>query len=96
MCHMVGTVFLNKERVFPSDLEVLRSFQNQIAAIQRDTVWWLHSVVPTISKVGPKDYVHWYVESDSDPDSLSDQKIYIVSLILFFGQPPQGAFHGAA
>lgn len=40
------------------NLEVLRSFQNQIAAIQRDAVWWLHSVVPTISKVGPKDYVH--------------------------------------
>lgn len=40
------------------NLEVLRSFQNQIAAIQRDAVWWLHSVVPTISKVGSKDYVH--------------------------------------
>ncbi|XP_067238552.1 integrator complex subunit 1 isoform X2 [Chanodichthys erythropterus] len=40
------------------NLEALRSFQNQIAAIQRDAVWWLHSVVPTISKVGPKDYVH--------------------------------------
>ncbi|XP_051995791.1 integrator complex subunit 1 [Xyrauchen texanus] len=40
------------------NLEVLRAFQNQIAAIQRDAVWWLHSVVPTISKVGPKDYVH--------------------------------------
>lgn len=40
------------------NLEALRSFQNQIAAIQRDTVWWLHTVVPTISKVGAKDYVH--------------------------------------
>ncbi|KAM4697768.1 integrator complex subunit 1 [Rhinophrynus dorsalis] len=39
-------------------LEVLRSFQNQIAAIQRDAVWWLHTVVPTISKLPPKDYVH--------------------------------------
>uniref|UniRef100_A0A3B4V4F3 Integrator complex subunit 1 n=1 Tax=Seriola dumerili TaxID=41447 RepID=A0A3B4V4F3_SERDU len=37
---------------------VLRSFQNQIASIQRDAVWWLHTVVPTISKVGAKDYVH--------------------------------------
>lgn len=46
---------------FLSDLEVLRSFQNQIAAIQRDAVWWLHTVVPTISKVGAKDYVHWSV-----------------------------------
>uniref|UniRef100_A0AAX7VWK5 DUF3677 domain-containing protein n=1 Tax=Astatotilapia calliptera TaxID=8154 RepID=A0AAX7VWK5_ASTCA len=40
------------------NLEVLRSFQNQIAAIQRDAVWWLHTVVPTISKLGAKDYVH--------------------------------------
>uniref|UniRef100_A0A3B3B352 Integrator complex subunit 1 n=1 Tax=Oryzias melastigma TaxID=30732 RepID=A0A3B3B352_ORYME len=39
-------------------LEVLRSFQNQIAAIQRDAVWWLHTVVPTISKVSAKDYIH--------------------------------------
>ncbi|KAG9476970.1 hypothetical protein GDO78_002385 [Eleutherodactylus coqui] len=39
-------------------LEVLRSFQNQIAAIQRDAVWWLHTVVPSISKLSPKDYVH--------------------------------------
>ncbi|KAG8433017.1 hypothetical protein GDO86_017329 [Hymenochirus boettgeri] len=40
------------------NLEVLRAFQNQIAAIQRDAVWWLHTVVPTISKLSPKDYVH--------------------------------------
>lgn len=46
-----------------TDLEVLRSFQNQIAAIQRDAVWWLHTVVPTISKVGAKDYVHWYLSA---------------------------------
>lgn len=49
---------------FGSDLEVLRAFQNQIAAIQRDAVWWLHTVVPSISKLGPKDYVHWYVKAD--------------------------------
>ncbi|KAG7262276.1 hypothetical protein CRUP_024974 [Coryphaenoides rupestris] len=40
------------------NLEVLRSFQNQIGTIQRDAVWWLHTVVPSISKVGAKDYVH--------------------------------------
>ncbi|KAL0608198.1 Integrator complex subunit 1 [Plecturocebus cupreus] len=40
------------------NLEVLRLFQNQIAAIQRDAVWWLHTVVPSISKLAPKDYVH--------------------------------------
>ncbi|XP_073504214.1 integrator complex subunit 1 isoform X1 [Phyllobates terribilis] len=39
-------------------LEILRSFQNQIAAIQRDAVWWLHTVVPSISKLSTKDYVH--------------------------------------
>ncbi|XP_029692684.1 integrator complex subunit 1 isoform X1 [Takifugu rubripes] len=47
-----------EKKILLSDLEVLRSFQNQIAAIQRDAVWWLHSVVPTISKLGAKDYVH--------------------------------------
>ncbi|KAK7174477.1 hypothetical protein R3I93_001635 [Phoxinus phoxinus] len=47
-----------RESGISTDLEALRSFQNQIAAIQRDAVWWLHSVVPTISKVGAKDYVH--------------------------------------
>ncbi|XP_058148461.1 integrator complex subunit 1 isoform X1 [Dasypus novemcinctus] len=40
------------------NLEVLRAFQNQMAAIQRDAVWWLHTVVPSISKLAPKDYVH--------------------------------------
>ncbi|XP_006889666.1 PREDICTED: integrator complex subunit 1 [Elephantulus edwardii] len=40
------------------NLEVLRAFQNQIAAIQRDAVWWLHTVVPSISKLASKDYVH--------------------------------------
>nr|XP_056722177.1 integrator complex subunit 1 [Euleptes europaea] len=40
------------------NLDVLRAFQNQIAAIQRDAVWWLHTVVPSISKLAPKEYVH--------------------------------------
>lgn len=58
---------VNETVILLSDLEVLRSFQNQIAAIQRDAVWWLHSVVPTISKLGAKDYVHWSVTSQEDP-----------------------------
>ncbi|KAB0403447.1 hypothetical protein E2I00_001896, partial [Balaenoptera physalus] len=41
-------------------LEALRSFQNQMAAIQRDAVWWLHTVVPSVSKLAPRDYAHWY------------------------------------
>uniref|UniRef100_A0A3P8YXE6 Integrator complex subunit 1 n=1 Tax=Esox lucius TaxID=8010 RepID=A0A3P8YXE6_ESOLU len=40
------------------NLDGLRSFQNNIAAIQRDAVWWLHTVVPTIAKVPAKDYIH--------------------------------------
>ncbi|XP_078095989.1 integrator complex subunit 1 [Mustelus asterias] len=40
------------------NLEGLRAFQTQIATIQRDTVWWLHTVVPTICKLNPKDYIH--------------------------------------
>uniref|UniRef100_A0A8C5R0A5 Integrator complex subunit 1 n=1 Tax=Leptobrachium leishanense TaxID=445787 RepID=A0A8C5R0A5_9ANUR len=39
-------------------LDLLRSFQNQIAAIQRDAVWWLHTVVPSICKLPAKEYVH--------------------------------------
>ncbi|XP_067911980.1 integrator complex subunit 1 [Heterodontus francisci] len=40
------------------NLEGLRAFQTQIATIQRDAVWWLHTVVPTICKLNPKDYIH--------------------------------------
>ena len=56
------------------DLEVLRSFQNQIAAIQRDAVWWLHTVVPSISKLAPKDYVHWYDQLCPAGASLSETR----------------------
>lgn len=77
---------------------MLRAFQNQIAAIQRDAVWWLHSVVPTISKVGPKDYVHWYVGRDTGSLYFKTEVMFLINqkMILLFGQPPQGAFHGAA
>uniref|UniRef100_UPI00358F4073 integrator complex subunit 1 n=1 Tax=Myxine glutinosa TaxID=7769 RepID=UPI00358F4073 len=40
------------------NLEPLRTFQRQIAAIQCDTVCWLHTIVPTSFKLPPKDYVH--------------------------------------
>ncbi|XP_059835761.1 integrator complex subunit 1 [Hypanus sabinus] len=40
------------------NLEGLRAFQTQIATIQRDAVWWLHTVVPTVCKLNPKDYIH--------------------------------------
>ncbi|XP_067859035.1 integrator complex subunit 1 isoform X2 [Heptranchias perlo] len=40
------------------NLEGLRAFQTQIATIQRDAVWWLHTVVPSVCKLNPKDYIH--------------------------------------
>ncbi|XP_061404832.1 integrator complex subunit 1 [Lethenteron reissneri] len=39
-------------------LDQLRAFQRQIAAIQRDAVWWLHTIVPAMFKLPAKDYVH--------------------------------------
>ncbi|XP_062264051.1 integrator complex subunit 1 isoform X1 [Platichthys flesus] len=53
-----GIAWDKGEKKSQSHLDILKSFQNQIASIQRDAVWWLHTVVPTISKVGAKDYVH--------------------------------------
>ncbi|XP_031422445.1 integrator complex subunit 1 isoform X2 [Clupea harengus] len=53
-----GVAWDKGEKKIGADLEQLRTFQNNIAAIQRDAVWWLHTVIPTISKLGAKDYVH--------------------------------------
>ncbi|KAM7371875.1 hypothetical protein PAMP_009079 [Pampus punctatissimus] len=65
------------------NLEVLRSFQNQIAAIQRDAVWWLHTVVPTISKVGAKDYVHcFFLRLCSEVPLLEDTLMRILVIGL--------------
>ncbi|ELT96897.1 hypothetical protein CAPTEDRAFT_224526 [Capitella teleta] len=38
------------------DLEVLRAFQLQTAVIQRDAVWWLHTLVPTMYDPKAHDY----------------------------------------
>ena len=46
------------------DLETLKSFQLHMSSIQRDSVYWLHTVVPTmydITRVNVNDYAHWYV-----------------------------------
>ncbi|XP_070581337.1 integrator complex subunit 1-like isoform X2 [Ptychodera flava] len=40
------------------DSDVLQTFHKQVSVIQRDSVWWLHTIVPTMFKVGTKEYVH--------------------------------------
>ncbi|XP_064630438.1 integrator complex subunit 1-like isoform X2 [Lineus longissimus] len=40
------------------DIEVLKTFQNQMAVIQRDSVWWLHTFVPKVFELKPNDYAH--------------------------------------
>jgi integrator complex subunit 1 len=38
------------------DIEILRKFHQQVAAIQRDGIWWLHTVVPSLAQLPEKDY----------------------------------------
>ncbi|XP_022109567.1 integrator complex subunit 1-like isoform X2 [Acanthaster planci] len=38
------------------DMDVLRGFQNQASVMQRDAVWWLHTVVPKMFKVNQQDF----------------------------------------
>ena len=40
-------------------MEVLYNFQDQIAAIQRDAIWWLHTIVPRFIEPKPQEYVYW-------------------------------------
>lgn len=40
------------------DMSVLRVYQRQVAVIQRDAVWWLHTIVPKMFKPGRNDFVH--------------------------------------
>ncbi|XP_050391471.2 integrator complex subunit 1 [Patella vulgata] len=40
------------------DLEILQTYKNQVAVIQRDSVWWLHTVVPKLLEGKPTEYVH--------------------------------------
>ncbi|CAH1273049.1 INTS1 [Branchiostoma lanceolatum] len=39
------------------DLETLRRFQLQSSVIQRDSVWWLHTIAPGMFKLNSTDYV---------------------------------------
>ncbi|XP_061168184.1 integrator complex subunit 1-like [Saccostrea echinata] len=40
------------------DLGTLHTFRQQVALIQRDSVWWLHTIVPKIIEVKLSEYVH--------------------------------------
>ena len=44
-----------------SDIEVLYNFQQQVAIIQRDAIWWMHTVVPKFAEPKASDYVSWLV-----------------------------------
>jgi len=39
-------------------VEPLKAYQTQIATIQRDSVWWLHSVVPKMFDLKKEDFMH--------------------------------------
>ncbi|CAG2249830.1 INTS1 [Mytilus edulis] len=63
------TVFLGitptiRETAVPSvksekkDLDALHTFRDQISVIQRDAVWWLHTVLPKFMEIKPAEYVH--------------------------------------
>ncbi|XP_071797108.1 integrator complex subunit 1-like isoform X1 [Asterias amurensis] len=38
------------------DMDVLRTFQTQASVMQRDAVWWLHTVVPKMFKVNQQEF----------------------------------------
>jgi len=43
------------------DLEALHSYRDQVSVIQRDAVWWLHTVLPKFMEIKPSEYVNWLV-----------------------------------
>ena len=43
-----------------ADIEVLYSFQQQVAIIQNDSIWWMHTVVPKLTDLKSQDYVFRY------------------------------------
>ncbi|XP_076458972.1 integrator complex subunit 1-like isoform X2 [Babylonia areolata] len=45
-------------RTDPKDREPLYKFRNQLAVMERDAIYWLHSVVPRMIEVKSAEYVH--------------------------------------
>ncbi|XP_002435477.4 integrator complex subunit 1 [Ixodes scapularis] len=50
-----ATAFFRGEK---KDISALRNYQMQVATIQRDTVWWLHTIVPKMFKPGRNEFIH--------------------------------------
>ena len=42
-------------------ISVLKEFFDSLSLIQRDAVWWIHSVLPNTLRPQPADYRTWYV-----------------------------------
>ena len=43
------------------EAEVVQNLQHQVSVIQRDAVWWLHTVVPKVLMHKLTDWSHGYV-----------------------------------
>ena len=43
--------------LFLTDLDIVEQFQQNVAVIQRDAIWWLHTVISEVMSVEPKQYV---------------------------------------
>ncbi|GAB1607705.1 integrator complex subunit 1 [Argonauta hians] len=54
----VREAFANLTRGDRKDLDTLHQYQQTVTLIQRDSVWWLHTVVPAIVEMKPHEYVH--------------------------------------
>ncbi|XP_064459431.1 integrator complex subunit 1-like [Ornithodoros turicata] len=50
-----ATAFFRSEK---KDMSAFRSYQSTVATIQRDTVWWLHTVVPKMFKPARNEFLH--------------------------------------
>ena len=41
------------------DMDVLRTFQTQACVMQRDAIWWLHTVVPKMFATNQQEFTSW-------------------------------------
>lgn len=48
----------NLARGDKKELDNLLQYQQQVSIIQRDSIWWLHTVVPSIVEMKASEYVH--------------------------------------
>ena len=45
--------------VMVTDREVLHKFRQQLAVIERDAIFWLHTTVPRMVQIKAPEFVHW-------------------------------------